>query len=232
MLEKRPGDEYQEWEYPDPKDVEELDDLLEDDDPESRRESRLPSLRQTIVGIVLLTFVGSLLLPFLPSLGQGQGAAEQVDVPPATGNTAEEFRIYDEWIESNVYAGLREWGATDRVQYLGVQFNDSIQYPVIGLQVEALDPEGGAGVPMLQSYSIEIFDRVFGDERARSVVLAWFRPAAAGGDSPGLEEVMLVGMLSQTAQGIDWANLSAEDLRGVADLYRDILSGSGESSLG
>ena len=85
---------------------------------------------------------------------------------------------------------------------------------------------------MLQSYSIEIFDRVFGDERAQSVVLAWFRPAAAGGDSPGLEEVMLVGMLSQTAQGIDWANLSAEDLRGVADLYRDILSGSGESSMG
>ncbi len=232
MLEKRPGDEYQEWEYPDPKDVEDLNELVEDYDPESQRGSRLPNLRQTIIGIVLLTFAGSLLLPFLPSLGQSPGVAEQVDVPPAPGSTAEEFRVYEQWIESNVNAGLREWGATDRVEYLGVQFNDSIQYPVIGLQVEALDPEGGAGVPMLQSYSIEIFDRVFGDERAQSVVLAWFRPAAAGGDSPGLEEVMLVGILSQTAQGIDWSNLSAEDLSGVADLYRDIRLGSGESSMG
>ncbi len=232
MLEKRPGDEYQEWEYPDPKDVEDLNEFVEDDDPESQRGSRLPSLRQTIVGIVLLTFAGSLLLPFLPALGQGQGAAEQVDVPPATGSTDEELIIYDEWIESNVYAGLREWGAADRVEYLGVQFNGSIQFPVIGLQVETRDPEGGAGIPMLQSYSIEIFDRVFGDERAQSVVLAWFRPAAAGGDSPGLEEVMLVGMLNETAQGIDWASLKAEDLRGVADLYRDIRSGSGESSMG
>ena len=232
MLEKRPGDEYQDWEYPDPKDVEELDEFLDDDDPESRRGSRLPSLRQTIIGIVLLTFAGSLLLPFLPSLGQSPGAAEQVDVPPATGNTAEEFRIYDEWIESNVYAGLREWGATDRVQYLGVQFNDSIQYPVIGLQVEALDPEGGAGVPMLQSYSIEIFDRVFGDERAQSVILAWFRPDAAGGDSPGLEEVMLVGMLSQTAQGIDWANLSAETSAEWPTFTGTYCRGVEESSLG
>ena len=232
MLEKRPGDEYQEWEYPDPKDVEDLNELVEDDDPESQSGSRLPSLRQTIIGIVLLTFAGSLLLPFLPSLGQGQGAAEQVDVPSATDSTDEELIIFDEWIESNVYAGLREWGAADRVQYLGVQFNGSIQSPIIGLQVETLDPESGAGIPMLQSYSIEIFDRVFGDERAQSVILAWFRPAAAGGESPGLEEVMLVGMLSQTAQGIDWANLRAEDLRGVSDLYRDILSGSGESSMG
>ncbi len=232
MLEKRPGDEYQEWEYPDPKDVEDLNELVEDDDPESQSGSRLPSLRQTIIGIVLLTFAGSLLLPFLPALGQGQGAAEQVDVPSAAGNTDEELIIYDEWIESNVYAGLREWGAADRVQYLGVQFNGSIQSPIIGLQVETLDPESGAGIPMLQSYSIEIFDRVFGDERAQSVILAWFRPAAAGGESPGLEEVMLVGMLSQTAQGIDWANLRAEDIRGLADLYRDILSGSGESSMG
>ena len=232
MLEKRPGDEYQEWEYPDPKDVEDLNELVEDDDPESQSGSRLPSLRQTIIGIVLLTFAGSLLLPFLPALGQGQGAAEQVDVPSAAGNTDEELIIYDEWIESNVYAGLREWGAADRVQYLGVQFNGSIQSPIIGLQVETLDPESGAGIPMLQSYSIEIFDRVFGDERAQSVILAWFRPAAAGGEAPGLEEVMLVGMLSQTAQGIDWANLRAEDIRGLADLYRDILSGSGESSMG
>ena len=232
MLEKRPGDEYQEWEYPDPKDVEDLNELVEDDDPESQSGSRLPSLRQTIIGIVLLTFAGSLLLPFLPALGQGQGAAEQVDVPPDLGSTDEELIIFDEWIESNVYAGLREWGAADRVEYLGVQFNGSIQSPIIGLQVETLDPESGAGIPMLQSYSIEIFDRVFGDERAQSVILAWFRPAAAGGESPGLEEVMLVGMLSQTAQGIDWANLRAEDIRGVADLYRDILSGSGESSMG
>ena len=232
MLEKRPGDEYQEWEYPDPKDVEDLNELVEDDDPESQSGSRLPSLRQTIIGIVLLTFAGSLLLPFLPSLGQGQGAAEQVDVPSAADSTDEELIIFDEWIESNVYAGLREWGAADRVQYLGVQFNGSIQSPIIGLQVETLDPESGAGIPMLQSYSIEIFDRVFGDERAQSVILAWFRPAAAGGESPGLEEVMLVGMLSQTAQGIDWANLRAEDIRGLADLYRDILSGSGESSMG
>ena len=123
-------------------------------------------------------------------------------------------------------------GATDRVQYLGVQFNDSIQYPVIGLQVEALDPEGGAGVPMLQSYSIEIFDRVFGDERARSVVLCVVQTCRRRRRLAGPGRGHAGGMLSQTAQGIDWANLRAEDLRGVADLYRDILSGSGESSMG
>ena len=119
------------------------------------RGSRLPGLLQVIGGIVLLTFVGSLLLPPLLAQRQSTDAAEQVDVPSATGSTDEELIIYDEWIESNVYAGLREWGAADRVEYLGVQFNDSIQFPIIGLQVETLDPEGGAGIPMLQSYSIE-----------------------------------------------------------------------------
>jgi hypothetical protein len=54
------------------------------------------------------------------------------------------------------------------------------------------------------------------------VTLAWIGPADDGGSGQSLGQVILmVGMLRQTAQGINWSFLRAEDLRNVADFYQE-----------
>ena len=84
------------------------------------------------------------------------------------------------------------------------------------------DSLGAFSTAALQSSSVAILQRLFADERAQSVTLAWLRPTRAiGDDQPTQDVILVVGMLRQTAQGVDWTHLADEDLRKVADLYRE-----------
>ena len=173
---------------------------------------------------MFLAFIGSL---FLPLLGLFTGGGDQRGI-----STTQEDQAYQQWIGSNVSAALSGYGGLGLVQYLGVQFGDSTQGPIIGLLVEGLDPQSDSGRGALQSYSIEVLRRLFTDERAQSATLVWLGPASDSGSGELRQEVFLmVGMLRQTAQGISWATMGPADLRYVADYYQEQPPTTTEESL-
>ncbi len=215
-----PGDEYEEWEYPDPRDVEELANRPIMDEP--RSESRgFASLKMVVVGVVAVSLVASLALPVLLA---GGGGSQPAPVSPGRVTT-EETAEYSAWLEQSVGAALREWGAQGQARYLGTQFDISATDPVIGVRVDGLDPTTGSAKSAMQSYSIAILGRIFDDGRADSVTLFWYNLAAgADGGQAQLQAAMVVGLVRQTADGIDWASLRAAELAEAVDLYRDLPS--------
>ena len=71
----------------------------------------------------------------------------------------------------------------------------------------------------MQSYSIAILGRIFDDGRADSVTLFWYNLAAgADGGQAQLQAAMVVGLVRQTADGIDWSSLRAAELAEAVDL--------------
>ena len=213
-----PGDEYQDWEYPDPRDVEDLSELPVVDEPRPQRQG-LFALKMVVVGIVAVSLVGSLMVPLLGSIGGGAAPAE---VTPGNA-VSEEAAAYGAWLEQSVDTALREWGAGNQAQYLGVQFDISDTDPIVGMRVDGLDPTSDSARFSMQSYSIAILGRIFDDPRADSVTLFWY--SLAGDDGSGsarLQAAMVVGVVRQTADGIEWSNLGAGDLADAVDLYRDL----------
>ncbi len=219
MLSNRggPGDEYEEWEYPDPKDVEDLADRPIMDEP--RTESRgFSTLKMVVVGVVAVSLIGSLMVPLLVS---PRGGSAPQEVTPADG-LSEEAAAYDAWLSQSVDSALQEWGAGGRAQYLGAEFDISVADPIVGLLVNGLDPASDSGKSEMQSYSISILSRVFDDPRASSATLFWYNLETGADGTTQLEAAMVVGILRETAAGIDWANLRAADLADEVDLYRDL----------
>lgn len=219
MLSNRggPGDEYEEWEYPDPKDVEDLADRPIMDEP--RTESRgFSTLKMVVVGVVAVSLIGSLMVPLLVS---PRGGAAPQEVLPA-GGQSEEAAAYDSWLAQSVDSALQEWGASGRAQYLGAEFDISVADPIVGLLLNGLDPASDSGKAEMQSYSISILSRVFDDPRASSATLFWYNLETGADGTTQLEAAMVVGILRETAAGIDWANLRAAELADEVDLYRDL----------
>ncbi len=219
MLSNRggPGDEYEEWEYPDPRDVEDLADRPIMDEP--RTESRgFSTLKMVVVGVVAVSLIGSLMVPLLVS---PRGGAAPQEVIPA-GGQSEEAAAYDSWLAQSVDSALQEWGAGGRAQYLGAEFDISVADPIVGLLVNGLDPASDSGKAEMQSYSISILSRVFDDPRASSATLFWYNLETGADGTTQLEAAMVVGILRETAAGIDWANLRAAELADEVDLYRDL----------
>jgi hypothetical protein len=219
MIDKRPdpGDEYRDWEYPDPKDIEEMSNLPFNEGTSSSKGLVIPVFLKLFGAIMLLAFVGSLLLPVLEPLTGGGNRTGT-----SSGTTTQEIQAYQQWIGSSVSSALNDSGTTGQVQFLGVQFGDSIQDPTIGILAEGLDPQSSPGKSALQNYSIAVLQRLFSDERAESVTLAWLGPAtdSEGGQSFG-QVILMIGMLKETAQSINWAYLRADDLRNIADYYHE-----------
>ena len=227
MINKRPSpdDDYQDWEYPDPRDIEDLANLPFDEETSSSRGLTIPPLLKIVGVLTLLAFVGSLLLPVL---GSPSGDVEHTRA--SSSNTTQELQAYEQWIGNNVNAAMNDSGATGQVQFIGVQFGDSIQSPIIGILAQGLDPQSDPGRRALQSHSIAVLQRLFSDERAQSVTLVWLEPATDGGSVEPIGQVVLtVGMLRQTAQGLNWTYLRAEDLRNIADYYQEPTPATQES---
>ena len=227
MLEKSPGpgEHYHDWEYPDPKDIEELADPLFDGPPSSGGPG-VSILLKVVVGLMALGLVVSLVLPALGPLGDSGDQGET-----SSGNTAEASQAYQKWIESSVNSALVGYGGAGQVQYLGVQFQESSRDPVIGLQSKGIDLQSGSGLDALHGYSIAILQSLFADERAQSISMVWLGPDTDGGSGEASPEVILiVGMLRQTAQGIDWASIGPTDLRYLADYYQELPPTNAEST--
>jgi len=227
MIGKRPDpdDEYQDWEYPDPKDIEQLANLPLNEERSSFREFALPILIKIVGAVMILALIGSLFAPFLGSRSDSGDSSR-----PSSGNTAQEAQAYQQWIWSSVSAALKESGAPGQAQFLGIQFGDSIQDPIIGILAEGLDPHSSSGRNALQNHSIAVLQRLFADERAQSVNLAWLESATDSGSGQPLRRVILmIGMLRQTAQSINWPYLMGEDLQKVADYYEEPMAAPQES---
>ena len=212
-----PDEEYWDREYPAPEESEELADPPGAEGSSAPGGSHLPGFLKVITILVSLVFLGSVLLPILgPLISKG-------DRTEATPNaTAQETQAYEHWISSQVSTALAGSAAVGQARFLGVQFDNSVQHPVIGILVEEVEPQSPFPTAALQSTSIAVLQRLFADERSQSVTLAWVQPALArenGQPSPDI--ILVVGMLRQTAQSLDWTNLAAEDLRNVADLYKE-----------
>ena len=219
MLSNRggPGDEYEDWEYPDPRDVEDLADRPIVDKP--RTESRgFSTLKMVVVGVVAASLIGSLMIPLLMS---PRGAAPPEQVTPAVG-LSEAAVAYDAWLQRSVDAAFREWGAQGQAQYLGAEFEISDTDPIIGLRVDGLDPTTDAARTVLQNYSIAILGRIFADPRADSATLFWYNLSTGTDGRSQLQAAMVVGLVRQTADVIDWSSLRAEELENAVDLYRDL----------
>ena len=210
-------EEYQDWEYPTPEEISDLNTLPFTDEPSSSLGTRMPVLLKIVGTLSLLAFVGSLLVPVLGALvGHGNQTGS------STGKTTQESQVYQQWIWSSISAVLSESSGLGQVLYLGVEFGDSVQDVVVGIELERTDLRSNPKRGALQSTSIAILQRLFADERAESVTLAWLRPIDDTERGESHREVVLtVGMLRQTADKTDWANLRGEDLRYVADHYQE-----------
>jgi hypothetical protein len=218
MLEKSPGpgDQYHDWEYPDPQDIEDLVDPLFDR-PSPSEGPGISVLLKIVVGLMALGLVGSLLLPVLAPLMDSGTQGET-----SSRNPTEASQVYQQWIESSVNSALGGYGGASQVQFLGVQFDDSILNPIIVIQSERVDLLGSPGMDALHGYSIAVLQSLFADERAQRATLMWVEPAAYSGSGETSPDVILiVGMLRQTAQGIEWTSIGPSDLRYVADYYQE-----------
>ena len=208
-----PDEEYWDREYPDPEELEELAGPPDTEGPPASGGFHVPGLLKVITVLMALTFLGSVLLPILgPLISKGD--------PTETSPNPTETQAYEQWISRQVSAAMAESPATGRARFLGVQFDNSVQHPVVGILVEGVEPQSPFPTAALQSPSIAVLQRLFADERSQSVTLVWVQPALASeSGQPSPDIILVVGMLRQTAQGLDWTNLAAEDLRNVADLY-------------
>ena len=158
----------------------------------------------------------------LPLLGLLTGGGDNSGT-----NTTQDDQAYRQWIDGRVsealsgYA-LSMYGGDGQVRYLGVQFGDSILDPIVGILSERTDLQSGSGIGALQGYSMAVLHGLFADERAQSVTVVWlgYTTDNVSGE-PVQEVVLMIGMLRDTAEGIDWASIGPADLRYVADYYQE-----------
>jgi hypothetical protein len=210
-----PNKQYLEKEYPDLDEVEELEMLSEYDETHDVRRSPFAGVLKVLAVLMGVVFIVSILLPALgPLLRDDQRQTE---------DSSMQEPLYMQWIVERVDVVLSQSELGRGSQVLGVQFNESIDHPVIGVLVPRLDHTVSFPTRALQNSSIVIFQRMFEDERARSVTLAWFTPAISEKGGESLRElVLVVGLVRQTAEEVEWSEIKAENLRQAVDFYEEV----------
>lgn len=214
--------EYQDWEYPDQQDIEDLAAIRFDQDSSTSQGPAVHILLKIVGAVMLVGFIGSILFPVIESIG-GAGNGNQ----PTLNQTSQELQAYEKWIFGTVNAATLESGSKIQTEFLGVQFDNSIEDPIVGILAVGLDRHIEVEPRDLQRHSIMILERLFMDDRAESVTLAWLRPnTGKEGTEYEREVILLLSMLRSTAQGINWPNLRAEELQEIVDYYHEPLQTS------
>ena len=155
------------------------------------------------------------MLPVLQPLGGARPAESPIL------DTNRDVAEYHAWLNDNVTKGLEDSSNASRAEYLGIQFGESGHDPIIGILAQGYDPVSSYPSAILNAPSVEVLKRVFEDERAERVTLAWLWSAPGTSEDSTPEIVLLVTMLRETARGIDWAYMRAADLPRVADQYQE-----------
>ena len=202
-----PGDDEDRY-LPDPDEAAELNEL--EFSPASSG-SRIFRMWKVLAVLMALAVLFSIMFSSLGPLAGGRGS-----------DPASDAQDYAQWIAVRVNDALAEIGATQTASFLGVQFEETVRFPIVGIQTEGIDPRNPATTAVLQQASITILRRMFDDDRARAVSLVWLRPAPPNGGVQTTENALLiVGMTRETAAGVDWFGLAPEDLRHAADVYEE-----------
>ncbi len=202
-----PGDDEDRY-LPDPDEAAELNEL--EFSPASSG-SRIFRMWKVVAVLMALAVLLSIMFSSLGPLTGGGGS-----------DPASDAQDYARWIAVRVNDALAEIGATQMASFLGVQFEEAIQFPIVGIQTEGIDPRNPATTAVLQQASITILRRMFDDDRAGAVSLVWLRPAPPNGGVQTTENALLiVGMTRETAARVDWFGLAPEDLRHAADVYQE-----------
>ncbi len=217
-----PDDDYWEQRFSDPDDQEDLEESEEDYDydEDSTKPGWLSKsgLLKIIAAFMGLLLIGSMLMPVIGPLIRGGGSPQS-----STDSISQELRSYEQWIGSRVRDVLVRSNAARHASFLGVQFDNSIQRPIVGILVSDQQPTGDLSTMTMQSSSIEIFQRLFEDDRAQDITLAWLKPGEANPDGQiTAAPIFIVGMLRQTAQALDWSRIKPEDLESIADFYQEV----------
>ena len=211
-----PDGDYQDWEFPDPDEVEELSNLPEPEGPPTIAGFPVSFLLKIIAFFIIAGLVGSLVLPVLQPLG---GARPQ-ESPVIDIN--QDIADYHGWLTDSVSRALDDSRNTAEAQFLGVQFGESGHDPIIGIQADGYDPVSAFPSAILHNPSIEVLKRVFADDRAERVTLAWLWTVPGDGSGESTQQlVLLVTILRETADSIDWAYMRAADLPRLADEYQE-----------
>ena len=210
-----PDKQYWGKEYPDLEEVEELERLSEYEETHDARRSPFTGVLKVLAVLMGVVFIVSILLPTLsPLLTDEQSQNDESSI--------EELQ-YIQWIVERVNPVLSqsEMGRVSRV--IGVQFNESIDRPVIGVLVQRLEHSDSFPTRAIQNSSVLIFQRLFEDERANSVTLAWFTSSIPEKKGDSLSElVLVVGLVRETAEELEWSQIKAEDLRDAVDFYEEV----------
>ena len=207
-----PDGEYQDWEFPDPDEVEELSNLPEPKGPPTIAGFPVSFFLKVIAFFIIAGLVGSLVLPVLQPLGGARPSESPVI------DTNQDIADYHGWLTDSVSRALDDSRNTAEAQFLGVQFGESGHDLIIGIQADGYDPVSAFPSAILHNPSNEVLKRVFADDRAERVTLAWLW--SAPGES-SQQIVLLVGMLRSTADSVDWAYIRAADLPRLADEYQE-----------
>lgn len=211
-----PDGDYEDWEFPDPDEIEELSNLPEPRGPATVAGIPLSFLLKVIAFFIIAGLVGSLVVPVIEPLN----AIRSPDSPDTA--TDRELAEYYDWLNTNVGRAIDDSSNAARARFLGIQFGDSDKDPIIGVLAQGYDPLSSYPSAILNAPSIEVLRRVFEDERAERVTLAWLwnAPGENAGESTQ-QLALLVTMLRDTADNIDWSYMRAVDLPRLADVYQE-----------
>jgi len=208
-------DDYKDWEYPDQKDIDDID-HLNVGNPDSKKADRMSLPIKLFGGFMAIAFVGSLLIPLIGSFS-GSSGDDSIQ-------SEEEFleSIYSEVIEQKVTDVLRDNPHGDSIGYLNVEFPQSEQDPIIAILVNYPATSVVSNLDRVNSYSIALFREVFADMRFRNITLVWFEASGVGADGETLAKAFLMVGVSKTSSiDINWSSITSEDLRYIADYYQE-----------
>ena len=210
-----PDGDYEDWEFPDPDEIEELSNLPEPKGPPRIAGFPVSFILKVIAFFIIAGLIGSLVLPVLEPLGGARPAESPII------DTNRDVAEYHAWLNDAVTRGLDDSRNAARAEYLGVQFGESGHDPIIGILAQGYDPTNSYPSAILNAPSIEVLKRVFSDDRAERATLAWLWTPPGTGEDSTPEIALLVTMHRDTAQGIDWSYMRAADLPRLADQYQE-----------
>ena len=152
----RSDGEYQDWEYPDQQDIEDLAAIRFEQDSSTSQGPAIPILLKIVGAVMLVGFIGSILFPVFESGGvAGNGNKATLN------QTSQELQAYEKWILGNVNAATLEFGSKIKTELLGVQFDNSIENPIVGILAVRLDRHIEVEPRDLHHHSIMILELLF-----------------------------------------------------------------------
>ncbi len=205
-------EEYQEWEYPDPDDIEDLDSFRDLGKHSSGGMSM--SLGMKILGaIMIIFFIGSLLVPLLRFPSSGPSISE-----PSNSD----LLGFEDWIEGVTKEIVDTDFSQDRIEFVEIDFPESTQSPVIAILVDQGNLDEQNALNSLQVHSIKLIQVLFADQRAENLAIVWVRREGVDSQKQPLGKVvLLVGITRDKSLGVNWGSLGATDLRYVVDYYEE-----------